>query len=200
MMLYIMRHGLAEEPTPKGDDGARKLTSKGADKIRKAAAGMHGAGRAFNMILTSPITRAAQTAEIVADELGGPKPKAVPELSTSASPANALEALAKLRLPESVLVVGHEPTLAAGVADAGRVHRIGRNQTQARWRDRVGVCRSDRTGRGQTMLDDDSAPVAATQEIVRSIVTSIVIRQILHSHCQTFSSAIVRLPVSLKGG
>ncbi len=112
MMLYIMRHGLAEEPTPKGDDGARKLTSKGADKIRKAAAGMHGAGRAFNMILTSPITRAAQTAEIVADELGGPKPKAVPELSTSASPANALEALAKLRLPESVLVVGHEPTLS----------------------------------------------------------------------------------------
>ncbi len=112
MMLYIMRHGLAEEPTPKGDDSARKLTDKGADKIRKAAAGMRASGLAFNLILTSPAIRAAQTAEIVAAELGGPKPKAVPELSTGASPANALEALGKQRLPESVLVVGHEPTLS----------------------------------------------------------------------------------------
>lgn len=112
MMLYIMRHGLAEEPTPKGDDGARKLTLKGADKIGKAAAGMKAGGLAFNAILTSPITRAAETAEIVATEMDGPKPKAVPELSTGASPANALEALIKQRLPESVLVVGHEPTLS----------------------------------------------------------------------------------------
>src|SRR5271166_1397671 len=100
MMLYIMRHGLAEEPTPKGDDSARKLTPKGADKIRKAAAGMRAASLAFDMILTSPAARAAETAEIVANELGGPKPKAVPELSTGASPANAMEALIKLRLPE----------------------------------------------------------------------------------------------------
>ncbi len=112
MMLYIMRHGLAEEPSPKGDDAARKLTPKGADKIRKAAVGMRATGLAFNMILTSPIARAAETAEIVANELGGPKPRAVPELSTGASPANALEALAKQRLPESVMVVGHEPTLS----------------------------------------------------------------------------------------
>ena len=112
MMLYIMRHGLAEEPSPKGDDGARKLTAKGADKILKAAAGMRSTALAFNMILTSPIARAAETAEIIATEVSGPKPRAVPELSTGASPAAALETLAKLRLPESVLVVGHEPTLS----------------------------------------------------------------------------------------
>ena len=112
MMLYIMRHGLAEEPTPKGDDSARKLTSKGVDKIRKAAAGMRAMGLAFNVILTSPITRALETAEIVAGELGGSKPRAMPELSTGASPAGLLEAIVKLKLPESVLVVGHEPTLS----------------------------------------------------------------------------------------
>jgi phosphohistidine phosphatase len=112
MMLYIMRHGLAEEPTLKGDDAARKLTEKGTEKIRKAAAGMRAAQLAFNLILTSPIVRAAQTAEIVATELRGPKPKTMPELSTGVSPANALEALGKQRLPESVLVVGHEPTLS----------------------------------------------------------------------------------------
>jgi phosphohistidine phosphatase len=112
MMLYIMRHGLAEEPTPKGDDASRKLTAKGADKIRKAAAGIRAMGLALDMILTSPVARAAETAEIVANELGGARPKAMPELSTGASPAGALDALAKQRLSESVLVVGHEPTLS----------------------------------------------------------------------------------------
>jgi len=112
MKLYIMRHGLAEEPTPKGEDAPRKLTEKGADKIRKAASGMRASGLAFNLILTSPIARAAETAEIVAKELGGPKPKAIPQLATGTSPAAALEALGKQRLPESVLVVGHEPTLS----------------------------------------------------------------------------------------
>ena len=112
MLLYIMRHGLAEEPSPKGDDGARKLTESGADKIRKAAAGMSASGLAFESILTSPITRALQTAEIVAGEMSGPKPRSVPELSTGTSPASAFEAIGKLRLPESVLVVGHEPTLS----------------------------------------------------------------------------------------
>jgi phosphohistidine phosphatase len=107
-----MRHGLAEEPTPKGDDSERKLTSKGADKIRKGAAGMIASGLAFDQILTSPITRAAQTAEIVAGEMSGPKPLEVPELSTGAPPIGALEALRKLSPSESVLVVGHEPTLS----------------------------------------------------------------------------------------
>jgi phosphohistidine phosphatase len=112
MMLYIMRHGLAEEPTPKGDDSARKLTFKGAAKIHKAAAGMRAMGLAFNAILTSPIARAMETAEIVAAELGDIKPRGVPELSTGASPAAVLEVMVKLKLPESVLVIGHEPTLS----------------------------------------------------------------------------------------
>jgi phosphohistidine phosphatase len=113
MMIYIMRHGLAEDPIPKSDDGARKLTAKGADKIRKAAAGMRAMGLAFETILSSPILRAMETAEIVANELGGAvKPRPTPELTTGSSPAKALEAIARLHLPESVLIVGHEPTLS----------------------------------------------------------------------------------------
>lgn len=112
MKLYIMRHGLAEEPTPKGDDAGRKLTESGADKIRKAAQGLAASEIVFNAILTSPITRAAETAAIVAEVLGGPKPRNLTELSTGAPPAGALEALSKLRLGERVLVVGHEPTLS----------------------------------------------------------------------------------------
>jgi len=112
MMLYIMRHGLAEEPTPKGDDGARRLTPQGADKIRKAAVGMRAAGFAFELILSSPITRAMETARIVADVFSGLKLRSVPELTTGASPAAALESLTKLTLPQRVIAVGHEPTLS----------------------------------------------------------------------------------------
>jgi len=112
MLLYIMRHGLAEEPTPDGDDGVRRLTPEGADKIRKAAAGLRSAGFAIEMILTSPITRARETAEIVAKEFDRLKPRIVPELTTGASPVGALDALTKLQLPESVMAIGHEPTLS----------------------------------------------------------------------------------------
>src|SRR5580698_9467606 len=108
MLLFIMRHGLAEEPTPKGDDSARKLTPRGSARISKAAAGLRAAGFAFNLILTSPIARAMETADLVARELGGPRPKAITELSTPAAPAGLLDALTKLKLPESVLIVGHE--------------------------------------------------------------------------------------------
>ena len=112
MLLYVMRHGLAEEPTPKGDDTARKLTERGADRIRKAAAGMKAAGFSFDLILTSPAVRAADTADLVAREVGSSKPRVIAELTTGAAPASALEALIKLKLPEGVLMVGHEPTLS----------------------------------------------------------------------------------------
>jgi len=112
MLLYLMRHGLAEEPTPNGDDGARRLTPAGVDKIRKAAGGLRSAGFAIEMILSSPIMRARETAELVAREFERLKPRIVPELTTGASPAGALEALAKLQLPESVMAIGHEPTLS----------------------------------------------------------------------------------------
>jgi phosphohistidine phosphatase len=107
-----MRHGLAEEPTPNGEDGARRLTPQGVDKISKAAIGLRSAGFVVEMILTSPITRARETAELVAREFERLKPRVVPELTTGASPAGALDALARTQLPETVMAIGHEPTLS----------------------------------------------------------------------------------------
>jgi phosphohistidine phosphatase len=112
MLLYLMRHGLAEEPTPNGADAARKLTPQGVDKIRKAAIGLRAAGFAIEMILSSPIARARATADLIAREFERLKPRIVPELTTGASPAGALDALARLQLPETVMAIGHEPTLS----------------------------------------------------------------------------------------
>src|SRR5208337_3657857 len=65
MMLYILRHATAEEAASSGDDGARKLTERSKEKMRGAAAGLRAMGVKFNVILTSPLARAAETAEIV---------------------------------------------------------------------------------------------------------------------------------------
>ena len=77
MILYILRHGPAEnEPPPGGDDGARRLTARGREKVREAAAGMRALGLKFDAILASPLPRAAETAELVATVYStGPAPE-----------------------------------------------------------------------------------------------------------------------------
>ena len=68
MMLYVLRHGVAEEVGPEGTDGSRRLTPGGRRKLRAAAAGMRAFGLTFDAILTSPLARAAETAAIVGHE------------------------------------------------------------------------------------------------------------------------------------
>src|SRR2546427_12020868 len=76
MMLYVLRHGVAEEVGPEGTDGSRRLTPGGRRKLRAAAAGVRGLGVAFDAILTSPLVRAGETAAIVAEALGNqPAPR-----------------------------------------------------------------------------------------------------------------------------
>ena len=67
MILYILRHGIAEDEAPKGDDGARRLTPRGRAKMRAVAAGMRALGLRYDVILTSPLVRAVETAAILAD-------------------------------------------------------------------------------------------------------------------------------------
>lgn len=63
--LYIIRHGLAEEPETDQKDGDRPLTSEGIRKTKQVAKRLLELGLQFEMILTSPYTRAFQTAEIL---------------------------------------------------------------------------------------------------------------------------------------
>jgi len=70
MMLYVLRHGVAEEVGPEGTDGSRRLTPGGRRKLRAAAVGMRALGLTFDAILTSPLVRAAETAAIVAEAQG----------------------------------------------------------------------------------------------------------------------------------
>jgi phosphohistidine phosphatase len=117
MMLYVLRHGVAEDVSPDGDDASRRLTPAGRRKMRAAAAGMRAIGLAFDVILTSPFARAAETAAIVADVLGGdPSPDEFPALEQGVAPADTVRALQSVARQEHVLIVGHEPGLSALVS------------------------------------------------------------------------------------
>jgi phosphohistidine phosphatase len=107
-----MRHAEAGEATESGGDEARPLTVRGRERTRDAAAGLRAMGLRFDAILTSPLVRAAETAESVADEYSNnPSPQVLPALSPGIAPREAISALAPFARHGKVLAVGHEPQL-----------------------------------------------------------------------------------------
>lgn len=112
-----MRHAEAETQAQSGRDDARALTVRGRERTRDAAAGLRALGLRFDAILTSPLVRAVETAEVIADEYSkNPSPQVLSALSTDVSPRETLAALASFALNGSVLAVGHEPQLSKLVA------------------------------------------------------------------------------------
>ena len=114
MTLYVLRHALAEDIAPGGEDHDRPLTQAGCDHTREAAAGMRALGLKFDVILTSPKVRAVETASIVSAAYGGhTAPQILRALADEISVENTAAALAPYFLNENVLIVGHEPQLSA---------------------------------------------------------------------------------------
>lgn len=72
MQLYLIRHAIAVDSTSSvaTTDGERALTEGGIQKMRKHAKALVKLGVKPDLILTSPLLRATQTAEIVGDALG----------------------------------------------------------------------------------------------------------------------------------
>src|SRR5205085_1765819 len=71
MELYFLRHGIASESGPEGTgDAGRPLTKEGAAKIKAAAHGLRTLNMRIDALLSSPLVRAHETAQIVARELG----------------------------------------------------------------------------------------------------------------------------------
>jgi phosphohistidine phosphatase len=117
MILYVLRHGIAEDAGPSGGDRDRRLTSRGRARLQRAAAGMQALGLGFDVLLTSPYARAAETAAVVAAVLGdGPTPRELPELAQEKAPAEILRALRPFARRAHVAIVGHEPGLSGVVA------------------------------------------------------------------------------------
>lgn len=115
MRILIIRHGIAEESEPgtKGkDDALRELTKAGRQKMRKAAKGLKQAVAAIDVIASSPLVRAAQTADIVASAFGGVRVVQIAPLSPRKPPAQLVEWLNAHPPDSTIALVGHEPSLS----------------------------------------------------------------------------------------
>lgn len=116
MELYLLRHGLAVERGAPGfkDDSTRPLTPKGRRQLRKITAAIKKMDLRCDQILSSPLVRAKQTAEIVAAGLKLKKQlKFSNALAPAGSPAVLFRQLARLKpSPKRLLLVGHEPGLS----------------------------------------------------------------------------------------
>ncbi|HBE16282.1 MAG TPA: phosphohistidine phosphatase SixA [Cyanobacteria bacterium UBA11149] len=67
MQLYLIRHGIATEPQTDTNDTERTLTEKGRQKTRQVAKQLREKEVHFDLILTSPLIRARETAAILKD-------------------------------------------------------------------------------------------------------------------------------------
>ena len=111
--LYLVRHAIAAEQGSRyPDDSARPLTRKGIDRMREVVKGFVSLDPVVDLILTSPLIRARQTADLLADGFS-PAPKLVVEetLSPGHAPDDLADALEAHSGRRGIALVGHEPDL-----------------------------------------------------------------------------------------
>jgi phosphohistidine phosphatase len=112
--LYIIRHGLAGKCVEEQSvDEERTLTKKGKEKIKFVAKGLKELKVNFDVVLTSPLARSKETAEIVNEYCGDSKKVTVTDLlRPDSSYNNLIKFLNGLKKPKKVAIVGHEPFLS----------------------------------------------------------------------------------------
>lgn len=116
----VIRHGAAEDRAGSGLDADRVLTAEGRETMVDVAQGLAVTAATPGVILTSPLARAAETADIVAQAFGGIRVEHLDALASGASAADILAALAhRCEQPGGgFAVVGHEPDLGRFISYA----------------------------------------------------------------------------------
>jgi phosphohistidine phosphatase len=111
--LYLVRHAIAAERGPRWpDDSRRPLTHRGRARMRDAIAGLTRLGVRPEVVLTSPLVRAAETAQLLLEGLD-PAPSLA--VSSALAPGQPSDAVARALDPygstTALALVGHEPGL-----------------------------------------------------------------------------------------
>ena len=115
MILYFLRHGKAGPQNAAGDE-ARELTEAGVAALRSAAPLWRRLNLRPDAVLSSPLARALQTAELVCEAVGG-TPLADDRLRPGASWGDLARAMAAHPHARRVLFVGHEPDLSTAIVE-----------------------------------------------------------------------------------
>jgi phosphohistidine phosphatase len=121
MILYLVRHGIAQERTDPAapSDAERPLTQRGIEKVRATMRGLRKLDADPDVIISSPYLRAAQTAEIACEVLGFPRDhvRRSDHLKPSGNSRLFFQELARIRGKE-IICFGHAPNLDLAIAAA----------------------------------------------------------------------------------
>ncbi len=124
MQLYFLRHGIADWPEwDPARDHERPLTKDGVKKVKEQARALADLGLKIDAVLSSPYTRAYQTADIVAGRLSLDV-RTEPLLAPGFNSAKLAEITRSFADDQALLLVGHEPNLSTVIAEiigGGRV-------------------------------------------------------------------------------
>ena len=112
MNLYLIRHSIAENITMDKKDFDRELTEEGKFVIKKTSEAWKNYIGNVDVVLTSPLKRAIQTAEIISASLQD-KQNLIKDnnLGTGSRTADLIDILNSLEY-KNVVVVGHQPDLS----------------------------------------------------------------------------------------
>lgn len=114
MDVYLIRHGIAAEPTEYSNDSDRPLTKEGEQKTAKVAKKIYKLGLRFELILTSPLLRARQTAEILQNSGLSNRLEEFAALAPGGDLQDWVDWLRQKHFNESkcsLALVGHQPDL-----------------------------------------------------------------------------------------
>ena len=117
LKIFLVRHGDADAELPEGlGDEGRALTVKSRQVLASHFASLAEQMQGVDLVLTSPLVRAVQTAQILSlalkhEGLLHAHRSLVPEM-----PVGAIESLLRQKQSESLVLVGHEPSMGAMAA------------------------------------------------------------------------------------
>ncbi len=114
MKVYFLRHADATWPNWDRPDDERPLTKKGKKQTRRVAKALANVGVNPSAILTSPLPRAAETADIASQQLGVDS-TVEPALGKGFNPYQLSQILAR-HAGQDIMLVGHEPDFSTVIA------------------------------------------------------------------------------------
>jgi len=114
MQVYLLRHGIAEDGKTGTKDADRQLTAEGRRKLRQVLKSAAEAGVHPDLIVSSPLKRALQTAEIARAVLAyGQEIDKSKVLTPGARPEDVWNEIKLRRNLDSLILVGHNPLFAS---------------------------------------------------------------------------------------
>ena len=118
LKLYFLRHGQAGNRQDwHGDDSLRPLTVEGKKRMQREAAAIGKLDLPLDLILSSPLVRAAQTSEIIAESRGsGTRLLTDARLAPGFGPQDLAAIVAEHRHAKGLLLVGHEPDFSETIS------------------------------------------------------------------------------------